>query len=129
MEPNMTTTEIGKYRKILNGNVTELIVSTRRRDDIVIEQSAEELERSFLAGAREAAMRNLENESAKLREARAALRRINAGTYGICLECEEPISRKRLAAVPAAALCIRCQETFDCRCGAKNMHSTLPMAA
>jgi len=125
----MTTTEISRYRKILNGHVTELIVSTRRRDGIAVEQSAEELERSFLAGQREVAMRNLENESANLREARAALRRINAGTYGICLECEEPISARRLAAVPAAALCIRCQETFDCWCGATNIRPALPMAA
>ena len=125
----MTNTEISKFRKILDGRDTELSVSTRRRDAVVIEQSAEELERALAASEREVAMHNLENESVKLREARAALRRIDEGAYGICLECDEPISPKRLAAVPAAALCIRCQETFDCRCGAKKMRPTLPMAA
>jgi DnaK suppressor protein len=129
MEANMTSTEISKFHKILNGRASELSVATRRRDAIVIEQSAEELERGFLANEREVAMQNLEGESVKLREVRAALRRIDEGTYGICVECQEPISPKRLAAVPAAAMCIRCQETADCRCGAKNIRVTLPAAA
>ena len=125
----MTKTELTKFRKILDARVIELNVSTRRRDAIVIEQSAEELERRLRACERELAMQNLEHQSARLRETRAALRRIEAGTYGICLECEEPINPKRLTAVPAAALCIRCQEMLDCRCGANNLRPTLAMAA
>ena len=125
----MTKTEITKFRKILDARVIELTVSTRRRDAIVIEQSAEELDRRLRASERELAMQNLENESVRLRQTRAALRRIEDGSYGICLECEESISPKRLTAVPAAALCIRCQETFDCRCGAKNIRPALAMAA
>ena len=45
-----------------------------------------------------------------LREVQAALRRIARGTYGVCSECEEPISVKRLAAVPWARFCVSCQE-------------------
>ncbi|MFK7938766.1 MAG: TraR/DksA family transcriptional regulator [Roseovarius sp.] len=37
-----------------------------------------------------------------------ALERIEAKTYGICLECEAPISDARLTAVPAALLCKSC---------------------
>jgi len=117
----MTSTPISKFRNILRGRVSELTVETRCRDAIVIGQSAEELERGLLASEREVAMQKLEGESVKPREVRAALRRIDEGTYGICLECQEPISPKRLAAVPAAALCIRCQVIADCRCGAKNI--------
>lgn len=39
----------------------------------------------------------------------AALRRMKNGTYGICRQCHEPISPRRLEALPAAALCIDCQ--------------------
>lgn len=39
-----------------------------------------------------------------------ALERIENGTYGACQNCEEPIDRKRLEAVPWALLCIKCQE-------------------
>jgi DnaK suppressor protein len=45
-----------------------------------------------------------------LREVADALHRIDQGTYGICPECEEPISAKRLEAVPWARYCVTCQE-------------------
>jgi DnaK suppressor protein len=45
-----------------------------------------------------------------LREVQAALRRIQQSTYGVCAACEEPISAKRLAAVPWAKFCVQCQE-------------------
>lgn len=39
---------------------------------------------------------------------RAALQRMRDGTYGICAQCEEPISQARLTVLPEAALCNRC---------------------
>ena len=40
----------------------------------------------------------------------SALERIRTKTYGICEECAGVISKKRLEAIPFAALCIRCAE-------------------
>jgi len=40
----------------------------------------------------------------------AALRRVANGTYGICRQCDGPIGAQRLEAVPAAALCIPCEQ-------------------
>jgi|SRR5579883_1962733 len=39
-----------------------------------------------------------------------ALAKIDDGTFGICEECDEPISVKRLEARPETTLCIRCKE-------------------
>jgi RNA polymerase-binding transcription factor len=50
-----------------------------------------------------------------LREISDALRRIEHGSYGICLECDEPISVKRLDALPWARYCVRCQEEIAAR--------------
>lgn len=50
-----------------------------------------------------------------LREIADALHRIDQETYGICLECEEPISTKRLDAVPWARYCVACQESIAAR--------------
>jgi DnaK suppressor protein len=50
-----------------------------------------------------------------LREISDALDRIDHGTYGICLQCEEPISPKRLDAVPWARYCVTCQEQIAAR--------------
>lgn len=45
-----------------------------------------------------------------LREISDALRRLAEDNYGSCMECEEPISAKRLEAVPWAKYCVKCQE-------------------
>jgi DnaK suppressor protein len=42
-----------------------------------------------------------------------ALRRLDLGGYGDCLECGEPIPLKRLLAQPAAELCVVCQHTQE----------------
>src|SRR5208337_3306300 len=47
-----------------------------------------------------------------LREIADALHRIDRDIYGICMECEEPISTKRLDAVPWARYCVTCQEAI-----------------
>ena len=39
-----------------------------------------------------------------------ALARIQDGSYGICANCEDPISDARLEAVPYAPLCKRCAQ-------------------
>jgi len=39
-----------------------------------------------------------------------ALARIEAGTYGICESCGEPIGKARLQAFPRATLCVTCKQ-------------------
>jgi RNA polymerase-binding transcription factor len=39
----------------------------------------------------------------------AALARIDAGTYGICVNCGSQIAPERLEAMPWATLCIDCK--------------------
>ncbi len=39
-----------------------------------------------------------------------ALEKIEAGTYGICDDCDEPIPEERLEALPHATLCIQCKK-------------------
>jgi DnaK suppressor protein len=45
-----------------------------------------------------------------LREISGALHRMETEQFGICMECEEPISAKRLDALPWARYCVSCQE-------------------
>ena len=40
----------------------------------------------------------------------AALRRDDEGDFGLCVECGEPVQKKRLDAVPWARHCVACQE-------------------
>jgi len=48
-------------------------------------------------------------EAALLRELEAAARRLERGTFGICEGCGEPISERRLDAVPWARFCVPCE--------------------
>jgi DnaK suppressor protein len=50
-----------------------------------------------------------ENAGTIVREIDAALERIEAGTYGTCINCGQPIPDERLAAVPYAVLCLPCK--------------------
>lgn len=45
---------------------------------------------------------------ARARQLRAALDRIEAGTYGICVQCHGPIPAGRLEALPEITTCIEC---------------------
>jgi DnaK suppressor protein len=45
--------------------------------------------------------------------ARRALDRMHEGSYGLCSDCGEPISPKRLAAVPWAERCVPCQSRWE----------------
>jgi DnaK suppressor protein len=109
----MNKTELSKFKKILETKQAELEQIVRKRDAITIEKSADALDEVQHAAERELAIRNLDRESHLLRNVRTALRRINDGSFGICLHCEEEISPKRLAAVPWTSLCIQCQEQAD----------------
>jgi DnaK suppressor protein len=50
---------------------------------------------------------------ATLRDIAVALRRIDNGDYGNCLECEEPINPKRLEFDPTLVLCINCAKKTE----------------
>ena len=54
-----------------------------------------------------------EHESAELRLVDAALARIEAGTYGQCIDCGVEIPAARLQAAPEALRCIACQEKVE----------------
>lgn len=109
----MTMNDLQGFRKALTAKVAELERTTRQRDGITIERSADLLEEIQGASERAVAVGNLDRDCSQLRNARAALGRIQDGSFGICQRCDENIHPKRLAAVPWAAFCIHCQEAID----------------
>jgi len=109
----MTNGELSKFKEILEKKRGELAEVLRRREDIAIEKSPDAIDEVQRAAERELAIRNLDRESNLLRNVRAALSRIEEGSFGICIHCEREISPKRLAAVPWAPFCINCQEAAD----------------
>jgi DnaK suppressor protein len=49
----------------------------------------------------------------------AALNRLDRGEYGVCQECDDEISLKRLFALPWALRCRACQEKYERRNGGR----------
>jgi DnaK suppressor protein len=109
----MTLFDTQKFVTLLRVKHEELSSALRKRDDIAIEKAPDGIDEVQLMGERELAIRNLDRNSAALRQITRALARIDNGTYGICLHCEELISPKRIAAVPWTAFCLSCQEKID----------------
>ena len=109
----MKTADVSEFRTLLMAKREEIVGQSRRREDIWIVQSNEQIETVQLAGQREFAARTLERQTKNLMQIDAALKRIGRGEFGICLDCEEEISPKRLAAVPWAGYCLHCQQLHD----------------
>lgn len=101
------------FQEILEREEAELVRVLRDRHGIAIEKSADQMDEIQFASERDLEIRNVDRESALLREVKAALRRIHDGSFGNCIECDWAINPKRLAAVPWALRCIECQEAAD----------------
>lgn len=72
-------------------------------DDDFAEQAVAREDDEALDGVERAAL-------AEIAQIRQALARIDAGDYGLCAACGQPIAPARLAAQPAATRCIACAD-------------------
>jgi len=86
-----------------------------------LERISANLRRGYEADSKERAKQQEDNEvvdalgneaRAELAKISAALQRLDAGEYGMCLECGMPIGEGRLKVYPYADECIECAE-FD----------------
>lgn len=55
----------------------------------------------------------IERDADELRRIDSALLRLNDGSYGICVDCGQPIPLARLQAEPTAQRCVPCQELYE----------------
>lgn len=109
-------------RALLLGRETELLAEiksaketseagvsadTREVDDL--EDLASRHERTTLKDA------EIQRDRNELADVRAALARLDDGSYGNCIDCTQLIAPSRLAAIPAAARCMECQTLFESR--------------
>ncbi len=57
----------------------------------------------------------LEASERQRSQVRAALERVQDGTYGACVDCGRPLPEERLEARPEAARCVDCQARLEAR--------------
>jgi DnaK suppressor protein len=106
-------TDLTLVRRLLELQLKKTAFSRGGSDSICIQQLADPIDMTQEAAERDIAVQILDRESTLVRRLRSAIGRIDDGSYGICLECEEEIAPKRLKAIPWAELCIGCQERAD----------------
>ena len=70
------------------------------------DRASDEIDRTF-------ELRTRDRERKLINKIKAALKRIEDGTYGYCEETGEPISLKRLQARPVATLSLEAQENHE----------------
>ena len=105
--------EAVSHKGALEARRRELEHNIRARFDITIEAASDELEVAQFRSERELATVHRDRECGQLRDVRAALGRIADGSFGSCLDCDEEIGQRRLAAIPWAPRCVICQESAD----------------
>ena len=82
--------------------VFELITTTVENEPDPLDRATQELDRNSRYQIRS-------RESRLIKKIRESLAAIEDGSYGICEDCEEPISIERLKARPVTRFCIVCK--------------------
>src|SRR5688572_8984318 len=93
---NMTDLRLGRLQDALRAKEEALEQLIGEREGIEVERSADPSDEAQLASERELKIRALDRDFGMLCEVRLALQRINDGGYGLCQNCDEWISEKRL---------------------------------
>ena len=94
-------------REGLFRQVTEAEMSSRERD---LEATQDPADMAANAYTKELLISMSANDRKLLELIDEALARIEAGEYGECVNCGEPVLEKRLEAVPWARYCLKCQD-------------------
>jgi DnaK suppressor protein len=106
--------DIKRFRELLIEKKEEILKNAQRtlHEDMTLDSDdlPDEMDLASSEYIQSFTFRLRGREKTFLKKIDHALAKIEEGTFGICEECEEPISIKRLEARPETTLCIRCKE-------------------
>jgi DnaK suppressor protein len=106
--------DLKKFKKILTEKKVKLLRQARRTltEDMQLDPNElpDEMDLASTEYLQSFTFRLRGREKTFLKKIDHALAKIDDGTFGICEQCEEPISIKRLQARPETTMCIRCKE-------------------
>ena len=106
--------ELKRFREILEEKKDEILRNAKKtlNEDMMldVDDLPDEMDLASSEYLQSFQFRLRGREKTFLKKIDHAMAKIEAGTFGGCEECEEPISMKRLEARPETTLCIRCKE-------------------
>ena len=101
-----------EYKRTLHTKREEILgyLSSSRGDMVSERAPDDQWGRASQTLLEDLAVGTIERQQQMLAEIDSALTRIEKGTYGECSTCGDPISARRLKALPEARFCMRCAE-------------------
>jgi DnaK suppressor protein len=106
--------DLKRFKEILLGKKAELLRNAQKTltEDMTLDADdlPDEMDLASSEYLQSFTFRLRGREKTFLKKIDHALKKIEDGNFGVCEECEEMISLKRLEARPETTLCIRCKE-------------------
>jgi len=112
----MTKKRQDYFKKLLNKRLDDLLAEANKTVTGMTDQGQnfpDPTDRASLESDRNFTLRIRDRERRLIAKIRNALDRLDMGTFGICEECGEDISDKRLKARPVTTLCINCKKNQE----------------
>ncbi|MCP4979198.1 MAG: TraR/DksA family transcriptional regulator [Gammaproteobacteria bacterium] len=118
MLPELKQSQIDLLRILLSEKQQELEtqlagVASATKPVELDQQSVGRVSRIDAIQQQQMALANQQQTTQLLQRVESALRRVDNGEYGYCLQCEEPVGFARLQAQPFAGLCLECQSASE----------------
>lgn len=108
----MNEDRLPHFKNVLNKKLEMLLdeasktVGTMSKED---DNFPDPTDRATLESDRNFELRIRDRERRLISKITEALERIDKGTYGVCVECGEDISEKRLETRPETTMCVACK--------------------
>jgi DnaK suppressor protein len=107
----MTTSNFAKIKKQLESKLAELEERAERIENRLSDPGSPDWEENAALHANDEVLNALNDLTDRdISEIKLALTRIDAGTYGKCIQCDQPIAEARLNALPFTTQCIACAQ-------------------
>ena len=110
----MNKQQLKKFKSLLTEKRDEIIKKAKQtlEEDMALDANdlPDEMDLASSEYLQSFTFRLRGREKAFLEKIQKALAKIDEGTFGVCEECGDEISVKRLEARPETTLCIRCKE-------------------
>lgn len=122
MKKKLNKKELADFRKIIVKRKEEALSEIKHVSDDTLKKSQKEASGDISGYTyhmadvatdtydREFSLGLASNERELLYSLEDALKKIEEGRFGVCEECDNPIAKTRLKAVPYARFCVKCQE-------------------
>jgi DnaK suppressor protein len=106
-------TQLVERLQTLQASTAQALHEATERHTLSQEEPRDDPEEAERIRARDTTMIMTERDALLSQRIEVAIGRIDAGEYGVCMECDTEIEVPRLRAIPWAERCISCQEELE----------------